>query len=325
MMLTFLLIYDGHVAWAGVVLGLSLTASPSTGYPILAFMYLIWNRTQGLRDRLINEAKIWIIPTTIFGPILYYFYDAYHKNVGWTISSWYFDMTHGGFETGVKIVGTQMVDNFVMFIPFFILGLFFAYKQHRNLFWVFVLTVLPASPLIIGGAVTKWYVPMFPVFAMIIAVPFKRPILRKIFPVLITINLITASAMMLVPLYFESINQRTVLMSITPYKPIIMRWSSGMFYEYYAKNRTYYDILDVEIYPETMDVILDKYGYVYLYDYMEVQCRPDTTLYGLFLKLAYNNEIVLVKERMQMKFDLNYTIFKEYPDGTIIWKLTRKS
>jgi len=306
---------------AGIVLGLSLYASPSCGYPILAYMYLIWKRSHSW----VNEVKIWILPIAIFGPCFFYFYDAYRKNVGWTMASWWSDIVTG--VQGFKIVGTQMLDNLVLFSPFFVIGFILAWKQHRDLFWMFILSVVPYSWLVIGGAVTKWWVPVFPLFSMLIAVPFKKRLLKRIFSIFLLVSLVTSSTMMLIPVYNESISQRDVFIELRTYKPIIMRWSSGMLYELYGGDNKYHDILDVEIDgPPAMDRILNKTGYVYLYDYMEIQCRPETTLYGLFLKIAYNNQIVRVKERFQVidGFDFNYTKVREFPDGTIIWNITRK-
>jgi len=319
--LILLLIYDGHTMLAGIVLGLSLYASPSCGYPILAYMYLIWKRSHSW----VNEVKIWILPIAIFGPCFFYFYDAYRKNVGWTMASWWSDIVTG--VQGFKIVGTQMLDNLVLFSPFFVIGFILAWKQHRDLFWMFILSVVPYSWLVIGGAVTKWWVPVFPLFSMLIAVPFKKRLLKRIFSIFLLVSLVTSSTMMLIPVYNESISQRDVFIELRTYKPIIMRWSSGMLYELYGGDNKYHDILDVEIDgPPAMDRILNKTGYVYLYDYMEIQCRPETTLYGLFLKIAYNNQIVRVKERFQVidGFDFNYTKVREFPDGTIIWNITRK-
>lgn len=328
MLVTLLLLYDKRIVLAAVVLGVSLIASPSCGYFVFAYMYLIWKNSKSL----LNELKIWAIPTAIFAPILFGLGDAYRNNVGWTLSAWWYHMNRGGFVTGMKIMATSMIDNFVVFLPFVLYGIFLAYKQHREFFWIFILAVLPASPLIIGGACMKWYLPMMPLFAICTTIPFKNdpkikgfniPI-RKLFPALMIINLTIISSLMLIPLYRESINQREIFVSITQVKPIIMRWSSGMLYEYYGGDRAYYDILDIEENTTMLDEILDKYGHIYLYDYTEVQCQPTATLYGVFLKIVYHTEPFTVMDRILQKFDVNYIAYREFPDGTVIWELTKK-
>ncbi len=331
-LVTLLLIYEDRYAWAGVVLGISLIASPSTGYYIFGFMYLIWKRSKSWKAL----ATIWVIPTAIFAPVLIGLGRHYSKNVGWTMASAWYHIVYGEVFTGAKVVASKLVDNFVLFLPFIALGLYLAYKKdnktYREIVYLFLLSVVPITPLIIIGGVGKWYLPMMPFFVLCATIPFKESKkLRKLFPLLAIINLLIFSSMLLVPLYKESVSQHDIFTSGEMPWPIIMRWSSGTFYEYYANGR-FYEILTVEtttiedpvIGWYSLEGIFRDHGKVYLYDYTEIQCRPITSLYGVYLTIVEGDQTFTVMDRINRKFDVNYSIYKEFDDGTIIWELTPK-
>ena len=328
MLVTFLLIYDDRYTLAGIVLGISLIASPSTGYITFAYTYLIWKRTKSK----VSTLKIWVIPTMIFAPVLFILRKYYSRNVGWTMNLVWHHISRGEMITGIKVISTQMVDNLILFLPFLVYGCYLAFKgtnkTYKEILYLFLLTVLPASPLIISAVTAKWYLPMMPIFAICATIPFKEKVkLKKIFPLLAIVNLVVISSMLLIPLYKESINQHNIFTSGEIPEPVIMRWSSGTFYEYYSGGRPYYEIMTVENTESgwySLDGIFEEYGRVYLYDYMEIQCRPITSLYGVFRAVVFGDEIFTVMERIDSRFDINYTIYKEFDDGTIIWELTQK-
>ena len=328
MLVTFLLIYEDRYSLAGIVLGISLLASPSTGYITFAYTYLIWKRSKNK----ISVLKIWLIPTMIFAPVLLILGKYYSRNVGWTTHLMWYHIIRGEIITGIKVLSTQMIDNFILFLPFLVYGCYLAYKGHnktyKEILYLFLLTVLPASPLIITAVTAKWYLPMMPIFVICATIPFVEwPKLKKIFPLLVIVNLVIISSMLLIPLYKESINQYNIFTSGEVPEPIIMRWSTGTFYEYYSGGRTYYEIMAVEL-TETgshsLDGMFEEHGIVYLYDYIEVQCRPITSLYGVFKAVAFGDEIFTVMDRINSRYNINYSIYKEFDDGTIIWELAQK-
>ncbi len=328
MLVTFLLIYNDRYSLAGVVLGISLLASPSTGYIAFAYTYLIWKRTKSK----VSILKMWLIPTMIFGPVLFILREYYSRNVGWTMNLVWHHISRGDMITGIKVISTQMVDNFILFLPFLVYGCYLAFKgtnkTYKEILYLFLLTVLPASPLIISAVTAKWYLPMMPIFVICATIPFKElPKLKKIFPLLAIVNLLVISSMFLVPLYKESIDQHNIFTSGEIPEPVIMRWSSGTFYEYYSGGKPYYEIMSVELTESgwhSLEGMFEEYGKVYLYDYTEIQCRPITSLYGVFRAIAYGDEPYTVMDRINSKYDVNYRIYREFDDGTIIWELTPK-
>ena len=74
----------------------------------------------------------------------------------------------------------------------------------------------------------------------------------------------------------------------------------------------------------SLEGMFEEYGKVYLYDYTEIQCRPITSLYGVFRAIAYRDEPYTVMDRINSKYDIHYRTYREFDDGTIIWELTQK-
>ena len=92
-------------------------------------------------------------------------------------------------------------------------------------------------------------------------------------------------------------------------------------------NREYEEILSIETTesgPNSLEWLLEEHGKIYLYDYIEVQCQPTTSLYGVVRYLIYGDELFTVMDRINSKYDVNYSVYREFNDGTIIWELTQK-